>query len=192
LANIERALKIPGFMSHAEISWLAFQATTRQRIVEVGSLVGRSTCALADNTPGFVLAVDDCKGPRDCTMSWKERQSIPQQFQDNLKDHIASGKVIPWKTDHATIDMKDCPVTDGKPFDFCFIDGDHKAASVKRDLDFWVPKIAEGGLICGHDYDVSYPGVLESTSNVFGDKVGTIPNTTIWFYVVPVVIGRAA
>ncbi len=184
--NLERALKIPGYMSFTEMSWLGKMAQSHKRIVEIGSLMGRSTRALADNTEGYVLAVDDFKGPRDTTLCWKERQSIPAKFAENLEDHIASGKVITWKANHATLDIDECPAPD-KMYDMVFLDGDHKYDSMMRDLKFWQDKIEPGGLFCGHDFDLAWPGIVQSCSEVFGDKICIVPGTTIWVYVIPVV-----
>ena len=36
--------------------------------------------------------------------------------------------------------------------DLVFIDADHTAAWVQKDLDAWVPKVRPGGVIAGHDY----------------------------------------
>lgn len=35
--------------------------------------------------------------------------------------------------------------------DFVFIDGDHLYKSVKKDIQLWLPKIKNGGWLCGHD-----------------------------------------
>ncbi len=42
-------------------------------------------------------------------------------------------------------------VADGE-LDFVFIDADHSAAAVAKDLRLWARKVRRGGLICGHDY----------------------------------------
>lgn len=33
-----------------------------------------------------------------------------------------------------------------------WIDGDHRYDAVRKDLDLWVPKVRDGGLIAGHDW----------------------------------------
>lgn len=38
-----------------------------------------------------------------------------------------------------------------EPLDFVFIDGDHLYKSVKKDIQLWLPKIKNGGWLCGHD-----------------------------------------
>ncbi len=39
-----------------------------------------------------------------------------------------------------------------RSLDWVYIDGDHRYESVKRDLDLWMPKLVDGGLIAGDDY----------------------------------------
>ena len=48
-------------------------------------------------------------------------------------------------------------------FDFIYIDGCHLYDSVKADLEMFLPKLKNGGLMCGHDY-VKYLnfGVIEA------------------------------
>ena len=65
--NIERALQIPGMMSEEELVYLAELASDRECIVEIGSWMGRSARAMADNTKGKMYCVDtwqdDAYGP---------------------------------------------------------------------------------------------------------------------------------
>lgn len=37
-------------------------------------------------------------------------------------------------------------------FDFIFIDGDHSYESVKQDIEMWLPKLKEDGVLAGDDY----------------------------------------
>ena len=37
--------------------------------------------------------------------------------------------------------------------DFVYIDGNHYEEYIKNDLNCWWPKIKNGGMLCGHDYD---------------------------------------
>jgi len=36
--------------------------------------------------------------------------------------------------------------------DFVFVDADHSAKGVSRDIQAWLPKVKNGGVIAGHDY----------------------------------------
>jgi cephalosporin hydroxylase len=59
-----------------------------------------------------------------------------------------------------------------KSLDFVFIDADHKYEGVLADITAWLPKIRDGGIIAGHDYD--WDGVKKAVNEVFTDKVISI------------------
>jgi len=46
--------------------------------------------------------------------------------------------------------------------DFVYIDGDHRYAAIKRDIELWFPKVRPGGFFGGHDYYVHTPGVIQA------------------------------
>ena len=141
--TIESALRVEGWMTAPELEWLATQALDHERILEIGSHLGRSTVALADNTAGTVTAVDDWRGPRDVNGSPK---NWFEDFKRNIRGRLNIGPV---RMDHAQL-------ADYHPAnrpDMIFVDGDHAYASVKRDL-LWAVKVAdERTLICGHDFE---------------------------------------
>lgn len=39
--------------------------------------------------------------------------------------------------------------------DFVYIDGDHSYSAVSEDVMAWFPRVALGGLLCGHDYNTA-------------------------------------
>lgn len=50
-------------------------------------------------------------------------------------------------------------VADGS-LDFVFIDALHTYEACKADIGAWWPKVREGGMLCGHDYNLEkFPGV---------------------------------
>jgi len=142
--SVEGALRIEGWMTAEELGWLATEALARRRIVEVGSHLGRSTLALAENTPGTVLAIDDWRGPRDVAVD--ARRDLFKEFTRNTA-HCKN--VRPLRLDHARLGE----VALAEPPDMILIDGDHAYASVKRDVA-WAASVAdERTLICGHDIE---------------------------------------
>lgn len=154
-----------------ELIWLAEKASTHNVIVEIGSYLGRSTRALADNTPGIVYAIDDWYGPRD--VDWlkdESRVKILAEFTENMKG--VEGKVVVLNIDHGEAAI---PVTP----DMVFIDGDHEYENVKRDIEIWLPRLTHGGLICGHDADK--PGVRKAITEAFGSWIRVSPDTNIWY-----------
>lgn len=156
---ISKALDIPGFMSKDELVWLAFLATQCHKIVEIGSYLGRSTRALADNTPGFVLAIDDWFGPRDVNISATSRELLYSRFLKNTDDLIQSEKLIVLRERYERLHEI---ALNFQP-DMVFIDGDHSYLSVRRDI-LWSLKLLNGkGIICGHDAD--YKPVLKAVDD---------------------------
>lgn len=57
-------------------------------------------------------------------------------------------------------------------FDLVFLDALHQKHNVLNDIRWWMPKIREGGILCGDDYNqVHCEGVKEAVDEVFGDAV---------------------
>ncbi len=48
--------------------------------------------------------------------------------------------------------------------EFVYIDAMHEELDVAADLEAWWPVIAEHGIIAGHDFDDSHPGVMAAVS----------------------------
>ncbi len=56
-------------------------------------------------------------------------------------------------------------------FDFIYIDSCHLYDAVKCDLRDYLPKLKEGGLMCGHDYvDVNNFGVIRAVDEFIKEK----------------------
>tara|TARA_R110001592_G_scaffold7371_1_gene41327 strand:+ start:309 stop:932 length:624 start_codon:yes stop_codon:yes gene_type:complete len=53
--------------------------------------------------------------------------------------------------------------------DFIYVDGDHYAEGVQKDMDIWPFKVKKGGLIAGHDYHV---GGVKDVVNKFAQRNG--------------------
>lgn len=160
-----------GWITHDELKWLAKKAKKHQRIVEIGSYLGRSTRALGDNTDGVVYAIDNFQGPKDISVSSVIANNVFELFFYNIGTLAQAGKVIPVVADHAEVDV---PITP----DMVFIDGSHLYPDVKRDIETWLPRLEKGGLLCGHDIHMdSVKLAVEETVGRY--KVGR--KTTIWY-----------
>ena len=46
---------------------------------------------------------------------------------------------------------------EGRLFDFIYLDASHDYNSVKADLEVWWSKVRQGGILSGHDYQISWP-----------------------------------
>jgi predicted O-methyltransferase YrrM len=63
-----------------------------------------------------------------------------------------------------------------------FADGSVAAVFIDHGLDYetyaatisaWQPKLREGGIICGHDYQANWPGVVQAVDEAFPQGVET-------------------
>jgi predicted O-methyltransferase YrrM len=43
--------------------------------------------------------------------------------------------------------------------DFVYIDGNHNYEFVKKDVELYYPKIKEGGILGGHNFEINFMGV---------------------------------
>jgi precorrin-6B methylase 2 len=165
--DISHALEVEGYMLEDELSWLGQQAQFRKTIVEIGSYLGRSTCALAANTQGTVYALDDWEGPRDVP------DANPNTVFDRYVLNVARySNIVSMRCDHARPPELPSP-------DMVFIDGSHKYEDVRRDIAYWKSKLAIGGLLCGHDYN--WDGVYEAVQE-FCPKAKPVFATAIWYW----------
>jgi predicted O-methyltransferase YrrM len=113
-------------------------------IVEIGSYKGKSTIYLGTGSKEGnnvkVYAIDPFFA------------GSQGAFKDNIKHFSVDDIVIPvTKTSEAAAESFRAPV------ELIFIDGDHRYAFVKRDLELWFPKVIEGGIMAFHD-TVGWPG----------------------------------
>lgn len=175
--DIRRAQSIYGWMQPGELQWLAEQAREHLLIVEIGSYLGRSTRALADNTLGKVLAVDDWQGADSDhrPVSFERQQQLYTEFCGNMGELIKAGIVIPCRVDHGSVQIKINP-------DMVFIDGDHTYEGARRDIQIWYPQLKPGGLISGHDS--GHPPIRQALAELL-PNYQLVRDTTIWHYTKP-------
>jgi len=170
-----------GYMVPREMAWLYQQGQKHKRVLEYGSWKGRSTHALCKGAlpgGGIVWAVDHFGGsadPQDLTHN-ADGNAVYAAFLENTKD---CPNLRVRRADGATA-VKDFP--DGY-FDCIFIDGDHRRESVRDDILRWRRKVKSAGLLCGHDYSPTWPGVREAILETVGEPDGSC--SSIWWKRMP-------
>ncbi len=65
-------------------------------------------------------------------------------------------------------------------FDVVFIDADHSYEAVKRDCAIAELLLNPGGLLCGHDFAPSDPGVMKAVRERYSGRYNVAENTSIW------------
>ena len=149
--SIERALGIAGYMNEGELAFLAGAAVRANCVVEIGSWQGRSARALADHCPGIVFCVD----------TWGNGGEA--NFDENLADLLGS-KVF--KVKMPSQRAAGVFALAHFEFDLIFIDASHDYEDIKRDILAWRPLLRPGGLFCGHDYQLPFPGVIQAVGEL--------------------------
>jgi len=165
-------------MAEDELEWLAQQASTHKRIAEIGSWKGRSTRAMADNLSdgAVIVAVDTWVGSDEDAHHAELNVQLNGWLFDEFKrsmNGLSPFKVQPFQMTsiEAAHLLKDAR------FDMIFIDAAHDYENVKADISAWKPLLAEGGLLCGHDYG-TWPGVTQAVDETVGSV--RLAAFTIW------------
>ncbi len=176
--------------------------------VEIGSWKGMSTAILARKVKdynGKVFAIDHWLGSEGVDQHGVARKTdIFSVFRRNISMLGLANVVKPLVMDSlaASAIFADSTV------DIVFIDGDHRYAGFKKDIEAWWPKLKEGGIICGHDcegyymdypeevkrkIDVSlgddyipetcHPGVVKALYEYFDKDFEIMPDSVVWYLI---------
>lgn len=118
-------------------------------LVEIGCYRGESTDLFAKSFTNLkdLFAVDPWKegyDPDDPASS----SSMEEVYQDFVKRMSWCPFLTIYRDTSENVSAKALDNT----IDMIYIDGDHRAKAVKKDIELWLPKIVSGGIISGHDY----------------------------------------
>lgn len=183
-------LNIRGWMSEMElkvIEQLAQLVPENETIIEIGSMMGRTAfCWAATNPTATVICFDQWVGE--------------DSGDSNLSNEVGS----PIKGDHNTLELfikntselknvipiraiaPEFPIIDNSPF-LVFIDTAHKNPCDWDTIQYWLPKIKKGGILCGHDFSEQFPDVVENVERLeklLSKKVTTYKNTSLWSFTI--------
>lgn len=154
--------------------------------VELGCWKGRSTAFLLteninDGIPRTIVVVDNFIGSTNTEVEKQvykrvKRDKLYAEFMENIspaKQDLFS--VIIDESNKAARFFSDNCV------DVIFIDAGHSYENVKADITAWLPKMKKGGIMAGHDYNDSWPGVIKAVNELLGEEHITVENSC-WFY----------
>jgi predicted O-methyltransferase YrrM len=172
-------LNITGYMEENDLKQIelwASEVPSNGTIVEVGSFRGRSAiCWAASCDPSVTVY---CIDPFEVT---EERGDDYEAFKENtghLKNVISIRGISPYDI-----------VYPGAPIDIFFLDAAHTNPSDLDNIEYFLPFIKKGGLLCGHDYNTS-PGCMppDVEANIkmleerFNQPVTLYPGTLLWSF----------
>lgn len=148
------------------------RAPNGAKIVEVGNYFGRGLCCLGNlvrskkGSSIRIYGVDHGEGmSSDTTYSTMlknlEMAGIKDIVTPILKKSVDAAKMF-----------KDEEL-------WCvFLDGSHDRFDVAADIDAWMPKICQGGIIAGHDY--RWHTVCESVNAKLDDVIHNVKWDNVW------------
>jgi predicted O-methyltransferase YrrM len=141
------AATIDGWLTDAEGEFLfriAAACPPQSPIVEIGSWKGKSTVWLASGVDGSgtrVFAID----PHAQSLEDPNARTL-DELTANLARASVAGTVVPIVSSSHAI----APTFEHRP-GVVFVDGNHLEEAVRIDLDDWLPKLVDGGVIALHD-----------------------------------------
>ncbi len=176
------ARSVPGWMTEAELTWLAGMARQLNPgdvWIEVGVWKGRSYSAVTLSAPSDVLirGIDRFDGG----MEGPERaEAIEKQFMDlrdelqRLRPDVKLG-IRPVSSADAAREIEPASAS------VVFLDAGPTVAETLANIDAWLPIVRPGCLLCGHD--AYAPGVQELLKQRLGEvRLGP---GSIWAHAVP-------
>lgn len=144
------------------------------KIAEIGVYKGRCTAIwnvilINEGIEYDYYAIDHFLGSSEHNKNF----DYYQVSLDNLKPIIDKINLI--KNDS----VSESKNYDDEYFDIVYIDASHEYEYVKEDILSWLPKVKNGGIICGDDYHPVWHGVIKAVDEFFG-KINIVGNQQWW------------
>ncbi len=123
--------------------------------VEIGVFKGRNALEILENLDIKKLYLID---------NWSRKYGGEEKCKEVLNKHLHKTVWLRGLSEKMAVNIKE-------KLDFAYVDGGHTTRQVTMDLKVYYPKVKEGGLICGHDYQGGKPkGVNIAVDKFFKRK----------------------
>ena len=170
-------LKLPEYTGGVNIGdqraiYQMIRSLNPKSVLEVGTHIGCSTVhifkALSDNNSDFAFSTVDIRDVND------ERKKPWQTF----KSTYSPRQMIKMLNDQKTVNFvvgssSEFLAKTSQTFDFIFLDGDHTASTVYKEIPLALKKLNKGGFILLHDYYPNGEHIFKENSVVPGPYFGS-------------------
>ena len=157
-----------------ELFSLAYMQSLKGDVVEVGSFQGRSTFflghAVDKSKNGRMFAIDHFRGNKGKEHFYKVENDDLSDLEVGFRNNIERAGL----TDTVTLinkpnyeavkEIKDNSVR------LLYIDGDHTAEGVRKDLSLFKPKLKAGAIIAFDDYTKTFRGLVSVVNKFIAKK----------------------
>ncbi|HEY0761446.1 MAG TPA: class I SAM-dependent methyltransferase [Pyrinomonadaceae bacterium] len=162
--------------------------------VEVGTYLGRSICSLAEVSEQIgktftIIGIDTCRGSGPEGPRRKNYHEAAVSRGDGTFASELHKNILECGYGDAIMLIVADSVNASRMFsnaslDWVHLDARHDYASVKNDIEAWLPKVKAGGWLSGDDYDdVKWPEVVRAVHDLLP---GAKPwSTQQWRWIVP-------
>jgi predicted O-methyltransferase YrrM len=162
------------------------EAKDGDKFLEIGCYMGKSTSYLLQKIKDSGKKIDVYVIDLFDTSSIFQSEQYPSLNGRNLEDifdeNMKTLDLHPIKVKGNSKDLFDKFENDF--FSMIFIDGSHDYSSVKNDMVFYYPKLKEGGIFAGHDFnEQNNYGVVQAVN--YFSHLKNIPyqiKTTSWYF----------
>jgi hypothetical protein len=154
------------------------------RFVEVGTYLGRSLCSLAEVVERSgkritVIGIDTCRGSgREGWRGKDYHDGAVQQGGGTFAGALHKNVLDCGYADRIQLIIADSSAAaqlfSDASLDWVHLDARHDYASVKADIEAWLPKIKPGGWLSGDDYnEEKWPEVVKAVEDL-------LPRAGLW------------
>jgi len=134
--------------------------------VEVGTHQAVFACGFMARFRGSIHLIDPWEGFDEGFETYYPH--FREDVRDRNEDYeIAKAVMLTYGERVSFLRMKSeeaCPLFADESVGIVYIDAKHDYENVSKDLSLWFPKVVKGGIISGHDFSYSLPGVIQAVT----------------------------
>ena len=175
--QLNNILGIEGWMAESELKWLyntAKRIPNGELIVDIGAWMGRSSAAIYLGAYGKnpVITIDTWRGsPDEPEHDIAKTTDIFAKYRENIASlgiSLSEFESFPLENKCYYLVGDSLEVVEkfqDKSVAWLFYDGKHTTTG--DNLDAWMPKVQDGGLLTGHDYFCFYEHIQQEIHKRF-------------------------
>lgn len=166
---VDRRFKIPPSRLPNDLIPICRLLPAEAIVAELGSFAGEGAEQFRKSGKvSRIVCIDHWQG--------ESMDGVRAAFEWRMRNPRLLGEVsvLAMKTSDAA------PLIANESLDMVYVDASHDYASVKEDIENWLPKVKRGGFIAGHDWHLEHFGVVRAVVDTLGRPDGIFPDTS-WY-----------